>query len=86
MRRLALVLGILAGAAGCHATAPAPEVETVGQLSASYGSVRSAPVHATTNLSGGFQAVDTDDDAASAGAAGEAVEAPTVVAKQAHGF
>lgn len=87
MNRLvvALALGLLAGAAGCHATAPAPEVESVGQLARSYNSVASAPVHATTDLSGGFQAIDSDE-APAVSAAGEQVEAPEVVAKNAHGF
>jgi hypothetical protein len=77
---VALAVALLAGAAGCHATVAPVEVETVGQLSASYGSVRSAPVHATTDLSPGFQAVDTDEGPA-VGGAGEQVEAPAVTAK-----
>jgi hypothetical protein len=85
---LALLVSLAFGA--CHATAPAAApVETVGTLTASYGSVMSAPVAPSTDLSPGFQAVgtDADDDApAVAAGAGEVVEAPGVAVKQAHGF
>lgn len=77
---VALAVAILAGAAGCHATTHAPEAETVGTLSASYNSVASAPVHETTNLTVGFQAIDSDEGTAASGT-GEAVEAPMVVSK-----
>lgn len=75
---LVLFLGLSLNAC---ATAPRPpEVETVGALSASYHSIAVAPVHAGTDLSAGFQAVDTDETPVVAGA-GEAVEAPEVAAK-----
>ena len=78
--RAALVIGVLAGIMGC-ATAPrAPEVETVGAISASSSHVYTAPVHATTDLTPGFQAIDTDEEP-KAEAVAAPVEAPEVVSK-----
>jgi hypothetical protein len=62
--RLIFVVALLS-MYGC-ATAPRPvtaEVETVGTLSASYNSIASAPVHASTDLTPAFGAVDSDEDA-----------------------
>lgn len=62
--KLALFIGVLVGMMGC-ATAPrAPEVETVGNLTASTTHVATAPVHATTDLSVAYQPAGGDEDAA----------------------
>lgn len=81
-RRLALLTTLLLGA--CRATVPAAaEVETVGALAPSYNSIATAPVHATTDLSPGVQAVSTDEDAPMSVGSGEAVEAPELAPKAA---
>lgn len=82
---LALAFGL--GSVGC-ATAPRPiEVEAVGQLDASPTHVTQAAVHADTDLSGGFQAVEGDDSATKTVTTVSAVDAaPTVETKVAHGF
>jgi hypothetical protein len=57
--------------------------EAVGNLSASYNSIVSAPVHASTDLTPSFGAVDTDEDAtvtAKADGGGDA-ELPEVAPK-----
>jgi hypothetical protein len=76
-----VVLALLAGL-GC-ATAPRPiQVEAVGELTASYHSVASAPVHASTDLTPSFGAVDTDDDAPAKVTVGAGVvDAPEVASK-----
>lgn len=75
---LVLALGLAVG--GC-ATAPrSVEVEAVGQL-AQGSSVWHAPTHASTDLSGGFQAVEGDDSATKTITTVSAVEAPEVTAK-----
>lgn len=72
---------------GCASQAKpvATEVESVGTLSASYASIATAPVHATTDFATP-QVVDSDEDAPVTVAAPAAVEAPNAVAKVAHGF
>lgn len=62
--RLIFMAAFLGATIGC-ATAPKPvaEVETVGTLSASYHGIASAPIHASTDLTPSFGAVDTDEDA-----------------------
>lgn len=57
-----IALGLFAGLVGCNAAVPPPAVETVGRLAAG-PSIYSAPVHATTDLTPGFGAVDTGDEA-----------------------
>lgn len=84
--KLIFVAAFLSTTIGC-ATASKPvavEVETVGQLSASYNSVATAPIHASTDLTPAFGAVDSGDDTSSVAttvSTGEVVEAPAVVAK-----
>jgi hypothetical protein len=82
--RLIFVVAVLSAAIGCATGAKpvAVEVETVGQLSASYHSVAVAPVHAATDLTPSFGAVDTDEEApAKVSVRTEAVDAPEVVQK-----
>lgn len=65
MGRLALVLAAVLATLGC-ATAPRPvavETETVGQLSASYHGITSAPVHASTDFAPAAAVAHTGDDA-----------------------
>lgn len=59
----AVAFGVFVGMMGCNAHVPpvAPAVEAVGTLAAG-PSVYSAPVHATTDLTPQFGAVDTGDD------------------------
>jgi hypothetical protein len=78
---LRAVLFSLVLAAGCATAAPPAAVETVGTLAPSYHSIATAPVHATTDLSPGVQAVSTDDDAPVSVGSGEAVEAPELAPK-----
>ena len=83
MRR-PVFLGVLIGMMGCRAAVPTPaaEPETVGQLSASYHSIAVAPVHASTDLTPSFEAVDTDEAApVTVGAPTEKVEAPEIAPK-----
>lgn len=81
--RLIFVAAVLS-TIGC-ATASKPvsvEAETVGQLSASYHSVAVAPVHAATDLTPAFGAVDSDEDApVTVVAPVEKVEAPEIAPK-----
>jgi hypothetical protein len=82
LRTLAVLTTLLLGA--CRATVPAApaEVENVGALAPSYHSIATAPVHATTDLSGGFQAVDSDETPAVAdGGSADGDVAPDVVSK-----
>jgi hypothetical protein len=82
--RVALTLGVLAGMMGCATAQPvATTSETVGQLSASYHSIAVAPVHADTDLTPAFGAVDTDDDAPAPTVTkpAEVVEAPEIAPK-----
>jgi hypothetical protein len=78
-----IFLAVVLSMYGC-ATAPKPvaaEVEAVGQLSASYHSIAVAPVHASTDLTPSFGAVDTDDAPVVVGAPVEKVEAPEIAPK-----
>jgi hypothetical protein len=78
---VALSMVFAVGLGACATAAPrAVEVETVGALAPSYRSIATAPVAKSTDLSVGFQAVDTDEGPAVA-AGGEAVEAPEVAPK-----
>lgn len=74
-----MVLGL---GAGCATVRVSPvTVESVGELRASASHVYAAPIHATTDLSGGFQAVEGDDSATASVTTVSAVEAPEVTAK-----
>jgi len=102
--RVIFMAAVLGASMGCATArqASAPDVEAVGALSASATHVYVAPVHATTDLTPGFQAIEgADDDATEtvttvtrapdasvAGDASEvdASEAPAPVEKVAHGF
>ena len=69
------------GFSGC-ATAPRPvDAETVGALSVSPTHVYAQPVHADTELTSSFGAVDTDEDAPVVAAAPAAVETPDIAPK-----
>lgn len=85
--RLIFVAAFLGTVVGC-ATASKPvtvEPETVGTLSASYHGVTSAPVHASTDLTPSFGAVDSDADAPaltkSTDSVKSEVEAPEIAPK-----
>jgi hypothetical protein len=82
--RAGLALGVFLGlVSGCRATAPAPQTETVGTLTAG-PSTWSAPVHETT-APPSFEIAGSadDDDAALAVTAADAgpAAAPEVVSK-----
>jgi hypothetical protein len=63
--RVIFVAAVLGTTLGCRATIPpAPDTDTVGQLAAG-PSVYSAPVHATTDLTPQFGAVESGDDVSS---------------------
>jgi len=82
--RLGLVaaLALAFGLGACASAGPrAVEVETVGQLVESRGSVTSAPVHATTDLGVAYQAVSSDDDEPSGDSGRLPVETPDVAPK-----
>jgi hypothetical protein len=79
LRAAVVLLGLALG--GCHATAPRVEVETVGTLVPSYGSVSSAPVARSTDLSRGSFVASDDDADADLTPVGEAVEVPDVAPK-----
>jgi hypothetical protein len=84
--RAGLALGVFLGLVGCRATAPAPQVETVGTLTAG-PSTWTAPVHETTPPPTVEIAGPVDDDATdtvttvSRADAGEQDAAPEVVSK-----
>jgi len=64
--RVIFMAAVLGASMGCATArqASAPDVEAVGALSASATHVYVAPVHATTDLTPGFQAIEgADDDA-----------------------
>ena len=55
--------------------------ETVGNLAASYHSIAVAPVHASTDLTPAFGAVDTDEAPVTVAAPIEKAEAPEIAPK-----
>src|SRR4051812_14998367 len=81
-------LCVLGSMLGCATARPVVTVEVPRELAPSDTHVSSAPVHASTDLSVSYQAIDTDADAApvvaSDGSGG--VEVPEVETKNAHGF
>lgn len=79
--KTAMLFLLALGLNACAATAPTRvEVETPGTLAPSYASIATAPIHAGTDLSGGFAAVDSDDAPVAAAVGGEDVT-PDVSAK-----
>jgi hypothetical protein len=82
----AIALGLLLAVAGCATQQPQVQAETVGNLSASTSHVYVQPVHADTDLTPAYQAIDTDDEAPVATAVSHEVDAPAPVEKNSHGF
>jgi len=75
--RLIFVAALAVASIGCASGRQAPpEVESVGTLAASYHSIAVQAVHADTDLSGGFQAVEGDDDAGEVATTGSRVNTP----------
>jgi hypothetical protein len=75
--RLIFVAALAVASIGCASGRQAPpEVESVGTLAASYHSIAVQAVHADTDLSGGFQAVEGDDDAGEVATTVSRVNAP----------
>jgi len=75
--RLIFVAALAAMSVGCASSRQSPpEVESVGTLAASYHSIAVQAVHADTDLSGGFQAVEGDDDAGEVATTVSRVDAP----------
>src|SRR6185437_10478628 len=75
--RLIFVAALAVASIGCASGRHAPpEVESVGTLAASYHSIAVQAVHADTDLSGGFQAVEGDDDAGEVATTVSRVDAP----------
>lgn len=87
--RLIFVAAVLSTSIGC-ATASKPvavEVESVGQLSASYASIATAPIHHDAPPEFvGVVGSDDEDAPVTVGAPAEKMEAPEAVTKVAHGF
>ena len=81
MVKLVTVLVVLFGAIGC-ATAPRPDTETVGTLTAGSHVFRQ-PVHATTDLPTSVY-IPAEDDSAKPVAG--PVEMPAIAPKDSHGF
>jgi len=75
--RLIFVAALAVASIGCASGLQAPpEVESVGTLAVSYRSIAVQSVHADTDLSGGFQAVEGDDDAGEIATTVSRVNAP----------
>lgn len=66
---------------GCATTRPAVTVEAPRDLAPAADHVYREPVHAGTDLTQGFQAIDTDEAPAATVDAGGAAEAPEVATK-----